>query len=654
MAKKPNVITGQLTIFDALKLLEDAAKRVPKVAKDVASSIEESLDEYLKNGERIESLARKAFSREMKGLTLSEYEKKLFGMEIPDSYYLDDIVKFITKRIVNPILRSTTDYGENSEAIKFFTELIDFDFKISVADESYSAWNSYKVLKYRWRRSKDQLVLTISEDGEHFYLFGYRGLNIPKTMRQRIWKNGVKNEMFGDVGETLTWMILLTQYNRIMADADKKAAIEEVMEKRTYKFASILNVQIDDISRVSSRVKGPDGEKIDFKDRFEYAEKRCPLIVDPQNPPCNEALDDLLRYAGIGKEYVKTIEDAFPCLDKPSLFRIQEENRRIIAETKGNRPGAYIISKDIESALNAINPVQAFEHGYGKLKILKSFDENSGQRLSTINVHWLDSAVCNVVKLIWTEKRNVVMSYNYYNSLSKGSHARSFQTKKQTVQKYVKAAKQCILNERFGFIEFDESIDLEKVSTVAEQMKAFLDGYFNSLDLSDVSLRFRKLGGHKASGLYYPAYRCICIDIHSPSSFVHELGHCIDHIASDKLIPLSEQGAFISLWYKYSYLLDKSFWNLSADVRDRLKGSSKYNMSYYKVKTEVFARCFEMYVVRVLGFNNSICMQDEGDSFAYPKDDGLDEMIKAYFDKLLGTLHKPLITESDESRDNAA
>ena len=60
------------------------------------------------------------------------------------------------------------------------------------------------------------------------------------------------------------------------------------------------------------------------------------------------------------------------------------------------------------------------------------------------------------------------------------------------------------------------------------------------------SIRFRKLGNHKAIGLYYPLIQCLCVDLRNTTSFIHELGHLIDHCMDDGG-QLSEQPAFFNV-----------------------------------------------------------------------------------------------------------
>ena len=66
-------------------------------------------------------------------------------------------------------------------------------------------------------------------------------------------------------------------------------------------------------------------------------------------------------------------------------------------------------------------------------------------------------------------------------------------------------------------------------------------------------------------------------------------------------------------------------------IRDRLNGNSKYNLDYYFVPTEVFARCGELYFTRFRGVDNSLLRFERG--FDYPENEKLLELIKKYYDQ---------------------
>ena len=237
-------------------------------------------------------------------------------------------------------------------------------------------------------------------------------------------------------------------------------------------------------------------------------------------------------------------------------------------------------------------------------------------------------------------ERNLIDAYQYilrrdeamkmmhkYEKKSKGDYALSFQTKKNIPGKIIDRMKSSKFNDSFGYVEFDEDCDISKIAEIEYEWSAMCEKIFGCNKYPDVSLRFRRLGNHKASGLYYSGFRCICIDIRTPSSMVHEFMHMIDDgtLTGIRGDYLSLKNDFERILSYYSGLIDKA----------NIKCTGKYDKNYYKTPTEVFARCSEMYVSRVLKVKNSLITEEHG--FAYPDDPKLMEYITSYFDTLFST-----------------
>lgn len=214
-----------------------------------------------------------------------------------------------------------------------------------------------------------------------------------------------------------------------------------------------------------------------------------------------------------------------------------------------------------------------------------------------------------------------------YEKQSSGDYALSFMTKKNIPEKIVNRMQSSSFNNSFGYIEFDEDCDLEKITEIECEWEAMCKNIFGQRKYGDVSLRFRRLGNHNASGLYYSAVRCICVDIRTPSSMLHEFMHMIDDgtLTGIRGDYLSLRNDFTKIRDYYSQLIDKA----------KVSCKGKYGKSYYKTPTEIFARCAEMYVSRVLGVNNSLIKEEHG--FAYPDDPVLMKYITEYFDMLFVT-----------------
>ena len=98
------------------------------------------------------------------------------------------------------------------------------------------------------------------------------------------------------------------------------------------------------------------------------------------------------------------------------------------------------------------------------------------------------------------------------------------------------------------------------------------------------SLKFRKLGKHKATGLYVPLLNIVAVDIRYTNSFIHEYGHYLDFCLGSYVDQLSTKKEFESI-------LDGYINGLGSMV---LPEGFKYD--YFTTPTEVFARAFELWV----------------------------------------------------------
>ena len=65
----------------------------------------------------------------------------------------------------------------------------------------------------------------------------------------------------------------------------------------------------------------------------------------------------------------------------------------------------------------------------------------------------------------------------------------------------------------------------------------------------------------------------------------------------------------------------------------QLRGKSQYNLEYYSTPTEMFARCFELYVYYVWGEDSSL-LEKNYNQEAYECTKETLERIKDYFEKI--------------------
>ena len=206
-----------------------------------------------------------------------------------------------------------------------------------------------------------------------------------------------------------------------------------------------------------------------------------------------------------------------------------------------------------------------------------------------------------------------------YDRVQKSEYARSFETKRNIPTKIQAAMDSTkFLDYGFGFVEFDEQFDLEKLPDIEEQWGLI----YKSLPHSEYKpeLRFRKIEHRKAHGVYFPAFDCITISVRNVNSMLHEYGHHID-FTYDKDQNLSMSDEFRPLLKGYQK-------NLSDG--GVYKGSM---LNYFLTPTEVFARAFEIYCVTVLprvSFTESLA--DYDNKFEYLWLINHTEEVLNYFD----------------------
>ena len=85
-------------------------------------------------------------------------------------------------------------------------------------------------------------------------------------------------------------------------------------------------------------------------------------------------------------------------------------------------------------------------------------------------------------------------------------------------------------------------------------------------------------------------------------------------------------------FHKIVKLYEKLFMEkVEADsaLKTQMNGKTKYNKEYYLNPTEIFARCGELYLTRVLKVDNSLVKPEYG--FAYPEEESFMKEVELYF-----------------------
>ena len=110
-----------------------------------------------------------------------------------------------------------------------------------------------------------------------------------------------------------------------------------------------------------------------------------------------------------------------------------------------------------------------------------------------------------------------------YDRVQKSDYAKSFETKRNIPTKIQAAMDSTkFLEYGFGFVEFDEQFDLEKLPDIEEQWGLIYKALPHSEQQPE--LRFRKIEHRKAHGVYFPAFDCITISVRNVNSMLHEYG----------------------------------------------------------------------------------------------------------------------------------
>ena len=132
-------------------------------------------------------------------------------------------------------------------------------------------------------------------------------------------------------------------------------------------------------------------------------------------------------------------------------------------------------------------------------------------------------------------------------------------------------------------------------------------------------LRIRKLGKHKANGVYNPARNTVAVDVRTSEAYIHEMGHYYDLTA------------------KGNASLSEDFKSISRAYDQALEEPDTKRRGYLNIPTEQMARGFEVYAHERLGVNNRLVNPskfDRNDYAPYTDNPQLKAKTFAYFDKI--------------------
>lgn len=160
-----------------------------------------------------------------------------------------------------------------------------------------------------------------------------------------------------------------------------------------------------------------------------------------------------------------------------------------------------------------------------------------------------------------------------------------------------------------GGIEYDGRIDPGRLAVFIEDFQRFVRRLgISPLWGRSVELKFRRLGRHRADGLYYPDCRVLVMDLRSARSFAHELGHLVDFHAHPGPVPgsrapaASSRSEFLPF---HDLMISRMLQEGQGDPR-LSRGRGRCSWSYFTSRQECFARAFEQWAAERLGEPSSL------------------------------------------------
>lgn len=224
-------------------------------------------------------------------------------------------------------------------------------------------------------------------------------------------------------------------------------------------------------------------------------------------------------------------------------------------------------------------------------------------------------------------------------AMNRSGYARAPQSKKGTKKSHLDKMANNIFLSRFGFVELDNDVDLKKFEIIEENFKELIEKIHIPYR-KDYTFRIKKLGKHRAAGAFFPYYKTTIFDLSHPEVFIHEFGHQIDFMIAENMREdyYSETLEFRPIFDQYKQLVMNHVSNLADNhvFKQLWNGKTKYNSHYYLKPTEVFARCYEIYMSSK-DIDNSLLRTAEElkREHVYPFDEAFVQNILSFFDELL-------------------
>lgn len=210
-----------------------------------------------------------------------------------------------------------------------------------------------------------------------------------------------------------------------------------------------------------------------------------------------------------------------------------------------------------------------------------------------------------------------------YVSETKTSLASAWEDKKYPDQTHRELAENSILLQAgFRKVEVDNDVDPKEFHDFEQAVLEAQKKLPKIPAGTTPAIRVRKLGKHRALGLYVPHVNTICVDVHDSGSFVHEYGHMLDFQSTES--SMGDDFAEVIGGYRQALVMD---------------GSASRSAKYYQVPTEIWARAFELWGRERLGIDNRTVKPKEAyesrfDYRPFQENPGLKAKAFRVFDRL--------------------
>ena len=345
------------------------------------------------------------------------------------------------------------------------------------------------------------------------------------------------------------------------------------------------------------------------------------------------------------------IMEEFITKNKETYFYIITKDYVDYMLNKGKRKEVVIPTNDVGELIKSyINQFELLPDG---VEVVESEGERGFVDHFLLDDHivggklvYIRSEFINNMMLEFLESTNsLVVKVDQEARMS--SHARAFETKKHINKSTEKAMKNNHFLSKYGYVEIDNDVDLDKFQKLSEEFYHLTKQIYIP-EAEDHSFRIKKLGRHRAAGIYFSGAKSTIVDIDNPDSYIHELGHQIDYTLNGKSL-VSETLSFRHIIDEYKALVKKRVNELASDdpFYKTWYGNSSYNSDYYFQPTEIFARSYELYI-ESKGIETSF-LKDKYDTPVYPKDESFIKLVVNYFDNLF-SFFEPVIEESKEEK----